>query len=99
MFWLIGTVFALRNFLTLTAFGGFTRLFREHRDLLVFGGVWALGQIPRPNQQKQFDPKKSKKNKLFFSFVPVSKNEFLSKNGAMYSSSSAPGAPCRGRAH
>ena len=31
-FWLIGTVFPLRNFLTLTTLGGFTRVFRESRN-------------------------------------------------------------------
>ena len=42
MFWLIATAFALRNFLTLTMLGGFTRVFRENRDLLGFGGVKIL---------------------------------------------------------
>ena len=58
MFWLIGTAIALRNFLTVTTLGGFTRVFRENRDLLVFGGVWAFREIPDPNRQKNFDPKK-----------------------------------------
>ena len=61
MFWLIGTAFALRNFLTLTTLGGFTRVFRETHDLLVFGGVWALTEIPGPNRQKKLTPQKSKK--------------------------------------
>ena len=76
MFWLIGTAFALRNFLTLTTLGGFTRVFRENRDLLVFGGVWALREIPGPNRQKTIDPKNSKKNLIFFVAVS-SKTERL----------------------
>ena len=76
MFWLTGTVFALRNFLALTTLGSFTRVFRENRDLLVSGGVWALREIPGPNRQKTLDPQKSKKV-LFF--VAVSKNVFSSK--------------------
>ena len=78
MFWLIGTAFALRNLLTVTTLGGFTRVFRENRDLLVFGGVWALAEILGPNWQKTFDLKKSKKLKILF-FVAVSKNVFASK--------------------
>ena len=64
MFWLIGTTFALRNFLTVTTLGGFTRVFRENRDLLVFGGVWALGEILSLNRQKSNWPKKNRKKKL-----------------------------------
>ena len=80
MFWLIGTAFALRNFLTLTTLGGFTRVFRENRDLLVFGGVWALREIPGPNRQKNLDPpKKSKEKPKILFFVAVSKNVFSSK--------------------
>ena len=56
MFWLIGTAFALRNFLTLTTLGGCIRVLRENRELLVFGGVWALGEILGPNRQKKIDP-------------------------------------------
>ena len=44
MFWLIGTAFALRTFLTLTTLGGSTRDFREIRDLLVF---WGLGDLEK----------------------------------------------------
>ena len=39
MVWLIGTAFALRNFLTLTTVGGSTRVFRETHDFLAFGGL------------------------------------------------------------
>ena len=56
MFWLIGTVFALRNFLTLTTLGGSTRIFREIRDLLVFGDLGDL-KILRPRSW----PKKGRK--------------------------------------
>ena len=48
IFWRIRTTFALRIFLTLRMLGGFTRVFREICYLLVFGGVWALGEILRP---------------------------------------------------
>ena len=34
---------------------------RENRDLLGFGGVWALREIPDHNRHKQFDPKKNRK--------------------------------------
>ena len=54
MFWLIGTAFALHNLFTLTTLEGFTRGFRENRDLLVFRGVRALREIPGPNQQKNW---------------------------------------------
>ena len=66
----------LRNFLTLTSLGAFTQGFRENGDLLVFGGVWALREIPGPNRQTTFDPEK--KVKFVFS-VAVSKNVFSSK--------------------
>ena len=59
-FWLIGTAFASRNFLTLTTLGGFT--FREIRNLLGFGAVWALREILGLNQQKLSDPKKIEEN-------------------------------------
>ena len=49
-FWLIGTAFALRNFLILTTLGGFTRFVRENHDSLGFGGVWAVREIPGPNR-------------------------------------------------
>ena len=55
MFWLIGTAFALRNFLTLTTLGGFTRVFRENRDLLGFGG---FGHFRAPTGKEKSDPKK-----------------------------------------
>ena len=45
MFWLIGTAFALRNFLTLTTLGGFTRVFGENCGLLVFGGLGDLEKL------------------------------------------------------
>ena len=48
MLWIIGTALALRNFLDLTMLG-FTRVFGENHGLLVFGGVWALKEIPGPN--------------------------------------------------
>ena len=65
MFWLIGTTFALRNFLTLTTLGGITQFFGENRDLLVFGGVWAPREIPGPNRPKKFDPENRKKIEKF----------------------------------
>ena len=67
MFWLIGTAFALHNFLTLTTLGAFTRVFQDNRDLLGFGGVWALREIPGPNRQKTIDPKNRKKVEFYFS--------------------------------
>ena len=61
IFWLIGT--ALRNLVALTRLGGFTRVFREIRDLLVFAGVsgtWrnfaAAGAQNGPNAQKWIFP-------------------------------------------
>ena len=57
--------------------GGFTQVFRENRDLLVFGGVWALREIPGRNRQKKCDPQKSKKRGFFL--VAVSKSNFPSK--------------------
>ena len=60
MFWLIGTAFALRNFLTLTTLGGFTRGFRENRDLLVFGGFGHLEKF-RAQPTKKIGPEKIKK--------------------------------------
>ena len=71
MFWLIGTAFALRNFLALTMLGHFTRVFgvfREIGDLLVFGWVWALRQILGPNRQQKSEPEKNRKHVDFFSF-------------------------------
>ena len=53
-------------FFTLTTLGGFTRGFRENRDLLVFGGVWALREIPGPNRPKNFDTPKIEKKSIFF---------------------------------
>ena len=79
MVWLIGTAFALRSFLTLTTLGGFTPVFRENRDLLVFGGVGALREIPGPNRQKNFDPQTNQKKTGILFFVAVSKNVFSSK--------------------
>ena len=67
MLWLIGTAFALCKFLTLTTSGGFTRVLRENCDLLGFGGVWALREIPGPNRQDKFDPKKNRE-KIYFIF-------------------------------
>ena len=60
LFWLIGTVFALRRFLTLTTLGGFTRGFREKRDLLGFKGFGHLEKF-RAQPTKKFGQKKSKK--------------------------------------
>ena len=53
MFWLIGTAFALRNFLTLTMLGGFTRVFEKIAIYCFFGVVWALREIPGPSRQKK----------------------------------------------
>ena len=92
MFWLIG------SFLTLTTLGGFTQVVRENRDLLVFGGVWALKETPGPNRQKNFHPQKIEKKPKFLFSIPVSKKGFSSKQSGFFSSS-APGAPYRGRAH
>ena len=47
------TAFVLRNFLVVTTLGVSTRVFREIRDLLTFGGVWALREILSP---KSLDP-------------------------------------------
>ena len=41
---------------------GFTQGFRKICDLLVFGGVWALTEIPGPNRRKIFGPEKNRKN-------------------------------------
>ena len=68
-------MFTLCNFLNLATLGGFTRVFRENRHLLVFGGVWALGEIPGPTSKKIFDQKKLE---ILF-FVAGSKNVFASK--------------------
>ena len=59
-FWLIGTAFALRNFLTLTTLGGCTRVFREIRDLLVFGawGTWRNFATPFGAQTGPKTPKR-----------------------------------------
>ena len=78
MFWLIGTAFALSNFLTLTTLGGFTQVFRENRDLLIFGGVWSLGEILGPDQQKHFDPKTKTKSKNPVKIVFFALNNFFS---------------------
>ena len=97
MFWLIGTAFAMRNFPTRTTLGVLTRVFRTNRDLLVFGGVWALREIPGPNQQKKIDTKKIEKKLKFFFFVAVSKNVFASKTErifAIFFPFSVLGAPC-----
>ena len=80
-FRLIGTAFALPNFLTVM--GGFTQVFRENRDLLVYGGVWALGEIPGPNQQKKTDPKKIEKYIANFIFRCGFKKYVFVKNGAI----------------
>ena len=99
MLWLIGTALALRNFLTQTTLGGFTQFIQENRDFLVFGGVWALREIPGPDRQKNSEPKKNRKKNLKFSFFPaVSKNMFFVENGAVFLFS-ALGAPYRGRVH
>ena len=79
MFWLIGTAFALHNFLNLTKLGGFTRVFQENCGLLVFGGVWELGETPGSTRQKKFDPKKIKKKLKILMFPAVSENVFSSK--------------------
>ena len=84
MFRLIGPAFVMRNFLTLTALGGFTRIFPDNRDLLVFGGVWALREIPGPDRQKEFDPKKIEK-KLNFIFLRCGLKKYVFvKNGAIF---------------
>ena len=82
MFWLIGTAFALRNFLSPTTLWSFTRVFRENRDLLVFGGACALTEILGPNQQKPY-PKKIKKHVENYIFVAVSKKYVFVKNTAI----------------
>ena len=59
--------------------GGFHPSFGENGDLLVFGGVWALGEIPGPNRQKNCPIfrcgfKKCvfvKKGAIFFRFRPL----------------------------
>ena len=88
MFWLIGTAFAFRNFLTSQRWEVSTDFFGENRDLLVLKWSGGLGEIPWPNQ-------KSKK-KLGNSFLTaLSKNVFSSKAEQF----SALGATYRGRAH
>ena len=62
MIWLIKTALALHNFLTLTTLGGFSRVFPGNRDLLAFGGVWALRESLGPNRQKNLDLKKIEKH-------------------------------------
>ena len=76
MFWLIGTAFAFRNFLTLTTLWGFSRVFRENSDLLVFGEVWALREIPGLHRQNNSTQKIGKKVEIFsLRFVLSSKPE------------------------
>ena len=79
-----GTAFALRNFLTLTMLGSFTRVFRENRDLLVFGGVWALREIPGLERQKPLDPKTIKKTSWKFVFCCRFKKCVFVKNGVIF---------------
>ena len=76
-------MFALRTFLTLTTLGSFTRGVRENRDLLVFGGVWALGEILGPNQQKKFGPEKIEKHVEIFFRRGFKKCIFV-ENGAIF---------------
>ena len=82
MFWLMA--FALQNFLTVTTLGGFTGVCRENCDLLVFGGVWALGEIlgkktDQKTDKKNLTRKKLKKKLKILAFVAVSKDVFPSK--------------------
>ena len=66
------------------AMGGFTRVFRENDDLLVFGGLWALREIPGPNGPKKMDPKKVEKLVDFFVFHCSFKKYAFVKNGAVF---------------
>ena len=71
------------NFLNLATLGGFTRVFRENRHLLVFGGVWALGEISGPNRPKKRDPKKVEKH--VESFSPQFQKICIVKNRVIFS--------------
>ena len=99
MFWLIATGFA--NFLILTTLGVFTTVFRENHDLLVFGVVRALREIPGPNPQKKIDSKNRKKVAIYFSrcgFKKKFKKKSFRQKWSDFFPPWAPGAPYRGRA-
>ena len=85
MFWLIGTAFALRNFLTLTTLGAFTRVFRGNRYLLVFGGFGHLEKFrAQPAGKKKSEPKKIEKHVEIFIFRCGFKKCVFVKNGAFF---------------
>ena len=91
-------VCVLRNFLTLSTLGDFPPSCSKNRDLLVFGVVWALREIPGFNRQKNFDPPKNEKNRKKIFSLRFQKMCSRQKRSGLLSSS-APGAPYRGRAH
>ena len=82
MFWLIGTAFVLRNFLTVTTLGGSTRVFRENRDLLLLEGSGHLEKFRAPTDTKKH--RKMEKKKLRFLFFVCFKKCVFVKNGAMF---------------
>ena len=67
MFWLIGTAFVLRNLLTLTTFGGWTRVFEKIAIYWFLEGSGHLKKFWAPTDKK-IDPKKNEKKKLKFYF-------------------------------
>ena len=79
--------------------GSVIQVFRENRDLLVLGGVWALREIRGPNRQKKCDPPKIDKKVEIFIFRCGFKKMCSRLKQSDFFSSSAPGAPYRGRAH
>ena len=79
--------------------GGFHPSFLRNRDLLVFGGVSALREIPGPNRQKNFDPKKIGKKIRNFYFSLRFQEICSRQKQSDFFSSSAPAAPYKGRAH
>ena len=68
----------------MTMVGGFNRVFRENRDLLSFGGLWALAEIPGPNRPKNSDPPKIEKQVEQFIFRCGFKKFVLVENRAIF---------------
>ena len=70
-------------------------LFEKIAIYLVFGGVWALTEIPGPNRQKNSDPKKIEKHVETFIFCCGFKKCVFVENGAIFAifSPFALGAP------
>ena len=96
MLWLIGTAFALRNFLTLTTLGGSPEFFEKISIYWFLEGSGHSEKFRASTDKKKLTPKKSKKKVEFFFWLPFQKMWFRQKRGN-FLSSSAPGAPYRGR--